>query len=122
MGSIFTNVFGAMIGVGILAWVLWAGVVTSAKERMERACAPVTWVGKIGVSFAMLADSSEKSAKVTSDWFEGANYGCQFTLWRVFYEDDWKKERARIAAEQAALEEAAKRQQTPKPKLEDKNK
>lgn len=115
MGTIFTNIFGFIIGVAMAAWLLWIAVVTSPKERMERTCAPVVWTGKIGVSMAMLADTSEKSAKSTADWFEGANYGCQYTLWRLFYEDEWKKETARQAAEQEAINEAAKRKATPKP-------
>lgn len=122
MGTIFTNIFGAIIGVSMMAWLLWLGIVTSPKERMERACAPVVWTGKIGVSMAMLADTSERAAKTTSEWFEGANYGCQFTLWRLFYEDDWKKESARLAEEQRKLEEAAKDQKTPTPKQSSKEK
>ncbi len=115
MGTIFTNIFGAIVGFAMMAWIGWIAVVTSAKERMERTCAPVVWTGKVGVSIAMLADTSEKAAKSTADWFDGANYGCQYTLWRLFYEDDWKKEGARQAAEQEAINEAARKRATPKP-------
>lgn len=115
MGAIFTNVFGALIGLAILGWVVSIAVVTSPHERLQKTCAPVTWTGKLGVSFAMLTADSETSARHVQNWFDGATYGCEYTVWRLFWEEDWKKEQARVAREEEALRESAKAHPTPKP-------
>lgn len=117
MAAIFTNVFGAIVGVAILAWTLWVGVTSSAQVRMERACAPVVWTGKMGVAFAMLGNSEERFVHSTKEWFEQANYGCQFTIWRVFWEDEWKEDQARRERERAEISRDAQAVPTPRPSV-----
>jgi hypothetical protein len=115
MGAVFTNIFGFLISIFIGMWVIAIFVVTSPKERLERACGPVGWTGKFGTSLAMLMDDSEKTVKSTQEFFDSATYGCQFTLWRVFYEEDWKKEQAALQRQEQELQEAASKKENAKP-------
>lgn len=115
MGTILTNVFGALVGVALMFYVGWVATVTSPHVRMERACSPVGWVGRVSESFVMLIDSSERSARSAGSWFDGASYGCQFILWRVFYEEDWKLEQAAQARQAAELQAEAQRRPGARP-------
>jgi hypothetical protein len=114
MGNLITNAFGAITGALIIVWVGMIMWVTSPKERLARACAPVIWVGKLGTSIAMVSGAPERSIHGVQVSFDNTYYGCQFSLWRVFYEEDWKLERAKAAQKQKELEEAANAQQPPK--------
>ena len=110
MGSIFTNIFGALVSLFIGVWFISIFLVTSPKDRMEKTCAPVTWVGSIATSMSMLFNVDDKTLAKTKEMFVQGNYGCTFTVWRLFYEDDWKAEQA-AAAKKKADEEDAKRKQ-----------
>lgn len=113
--SPFTNFLGFLISIFAALWVIPIFVTTSPQERMERACAPVTWTGKIGSSVAMLLDGSERTVNATQRSFAEAEYGCRFTLWRLVYEDDWKREQARAAQEREALEQRSRQQPDARP-------
>jgi hypothetical protein len=115
MGSIFTNAFGLLTSIALMAWVVWVAFTSSPMERLERTCAPATWMGKAGTSIAMLADDSERSVGPVRDAFVRMNYGCKFTLWRVFYEDDWKRAQAAESAEREALDARARQRPDHKP-------
>lgn len=111
MASLFTNAFGFLTSIFLMSWVIWIAFTSSPIERLERTCAPTTWIGKFSTSVAMLADDSERSVAPIRETFVRMNYGCKFTLWRVFYEDDWKRAQAAEQAEREALD--AKAQRTP---------
>jgi hypothetical protein len=107
MASLFTNAFGFLASLFLMAWVVWVAFTSSPAERLERSCAPTIWVGKLSTSVAMLADDSGGSVAPMRDWFERTNYGCKFTLWRVFYEEDWKRSQALEQAEKEATKARA---------------
>lgn len=109
MASLFTNAFGFLTSLFLMAWVVWVAFTSSPMERLERSCAPTIWVGKLSTSVAMLADDSGRSVAPMRDWFERTNYGCKFTLWRVFYEEDWKRAQAVEQAEKEAAEARVQR-------------
>jgi hypothetical protein len=115
MGTIFTNIFGFMVSILIGWWVIAIFVVTSPQERLERTCAPVAWTGKVATSMSMLFNVNEGGLNATAVAFDNATYGCKFTVWRLFYEEDFKKSQAERQKAQEEAEAAAKQQMDVKP-------
>lgn len=115
MGTIFTNIFGFLISIAMGMWVVGIFVVTNPQERMERTCAPVHWTGKVATSMSMLFNVSEGALTSTSNAFDNATYGCKFTVWRLFYEEDFKTEQAGKQRAEEEREAAAKEQKDVKP-------
>ncbi|MBK6616121.1 hypothetical protein [Ottowia sp.] len=116
MGTIFTNIFGALVSLFIGVWFISIFIVTSPKDRMEKTCAPVTWVGSVATSLSMLFNVDDKTLAKTKDMFVQGTYGCTFTVWRLFYEDDWKAEMAAAAKKKEEEDAAKKKQEDAKPK------
>jgi hypothetical protein len=109
------NVFGFIMGCLLLVGVGSIFISTSPRERLERACAPVGWMGKVATSVSMLTTTSEETPLATQRWFDSLNYSCQYTLWRQFYEESWKAEQARQQQEQDRLANEAQRHAAPAP-------
>lgn len=116
MGSIFTNIFGALVSLFIGIWFIGVFIVTSPQDRMEKTCAPVTWLGSIATSMSMLFNVDDKTLGKTKGMFVSGNYGCKFTVWRLFYEDEWKAEQAAAARRKAEEDAQARAQQDAKPR------
>jgi len=110
-----SNVIAFITGCALLWGLVSIFAPTSPRERLERACRPVTWAGKVATSVSMLSNVSEANSAATQRWFESLNYSCQYTLWRQFYEEAWRKEQVRLREEQERLDEEARRQATPPP-------
>lgn len=115
MGTIFTNIFGFLVSVLVAWWVIAIFVVTSPQARMERTCAPVEWTGKVATSMSMLFNVKEGALIATANAFDNATYGCKFTVWRLFYEEDFKKSQAEQQKAQEEAEAAARQQKDVKP-------
>jgi len=77
---------GTILIVHFLIWVLAA---STPQAKMQRGCQPVNWVGNVATSLAALT-SPEWGAK-TDRGFASADYGCRYTLWRFFYEDEYRQ-------------------------------
>lgn len=118
MGAVFTNIFGAIVSLFIGVWFIGIFIVTSPQDRMEKACAPVGWMGSVATSMSMLFNVDEKTLQGTKGFFVSGEYGCKFTVWRLFYEEDWKAEQAAEAKRKAEEEAAAARRPDAKPKKE----
>ena len=116
MGSIFTNIFGAIVSLFIGVWFIGIFIVTSPQDRMEKTCAPVEWLGSIATSMSMLFNVDEKTLGSTKAMFVSGTYGCKFTVWRLFYEQDWKAEQAAAAQKKAEEEAAAAKRPDAKPR------
>ncbi len=76
-----------ILGLSLLAFIVWIVMATSPLNRMEHACSPVGWVGNVSVSLVALAvpcyqDTVQKA-------FDKGEYGCQYTLWRLFYQKEY---------------------------------
>lgn len=78
---------GLLTFILFMFFVVWMVAPANPTERMERACAPVNWIGNVTVSITA-AVSAKNTAKVQS-LFDSGNYHCQYILWRLFYEKDW---------------------------------
>ena len=115
--------FTTLFGLALLMFLGWSLISDTPTQRMERACRPVNWMGNITVSLASLSEPSardankefqsrsgnppppppEKGTKPLSasvqDTFDGFNYGCQYALWRLFYEKEYLAEQERLAKE-----------------------
>lgn len=76
-----------IIGLSFLAFILWIILATSPSNRMEHACSPVGWVGNVSVSLVALAAPSYQND--VQKWFDKFEYGCQYTLWRLFYQKEY---------------------------------
>lgn len=75
-------------GLTILAFILWI-FLGAAPQRIERTCAPIGWMGNVTVSLAALVTPNYQ--KPVQKWFDKFTYGCQYTVWRLFYQDDYLK-------------------------------
>lgn len=75
----------AFMGFMIVAsFIVWVVIVTPRQERLERMCAPVRWLGNMLASIAFLG--SETAGNSVQRAFDSAFEGCQYTMWRLFYE------------------------------------
>ncbi len=105
--------FTTLFGLALLMFVGWVMISDTPSQRMDRACRPVVWAGNVTVSFASLAEPSAHEAnkefqaqagkppppppdtskkplgRRVQGMFDGFNYGCQYALWRLFYESEY---------------------------------
>lgn len=93
-----------MIGVGMkggilsalfIVFALWVAIGNGPGERIERSCKPVVWFGNLSVSVMQLIDP--KFQNPTQRTFDKFDYGCRFSLWRLFFEKEYLKELERKA-------------------------
>ena len=122
-----------LFGLALLMFIGWAMISDTPTQRMERACRPVSWMGNLTVSMASLTEPSAKQAshelqgqpgKVPSpsldkpikplsaqvqQTFDDFGYGCQYALWRLFYEKEYIEEQVRLAQEVQQREAEARR-------------
>lgn len=77
---------GTLVAVLVLfvAWVFLAG---APDERIDRACRPTVWVGKVFSSASMAADTDYSGG--ISSGFSNFDKGCQLTIWDYFYAQKW---------------------------------
>lgn len=77
---------GTILIVVFLFWVLSA---PAAMDKIERGCRPVDWFGSVVTSlFALTSDEWGGGSAMA---MANATYGCEYVVWRFFYEDDWEK-------------------------------
>ncbi len=99
-------------GLTILAFILWI-FLGAAPQRIERTCAPIGWMGNVTVSLAALVTPNYQ--KPVQRWFDKFTYGCQYTVWRLFYQDDYLKFVESQQTEEAKLKAAEAGGITPSP-------
>lgn len=85
-------------GILFLVFVGWIFLPGQPNDRIAHACRPIGWTGNVVVSVSSLVLPNNQ--QVVQRWFDKFEYGCQYTTWRLIYQDDYNKE-------QAALKEAA---------------
>lgn len=76
-----------LIGIPIVVFIFW--VFTAATPggedgRIQRACAPIQWVGNLTTSTTAL--STQKHTETAATWADKLDYGCQYLIWRLFYQ------------------------------------
>jgi hypothetical protein len=80
--------FSVLLGIGTLVYVGAILIESTPQSRLNVACGPVRWGGNILGSIAALSDSEKFTEKVASGTDE-LGYGCEFTLWRLVYGNDY---------------------------------
>lgn len=117
--------FTTLFGLALMMFVGWVMISDTPAQRMDRACRPVVWSGNVTVSLASLGEPSAHAAnrefqaqagkpppppadptkkplgQRVQATFDGFNYGCQYALWRLFYESEYLEYMAAME-EQAA--------------------
>lgn len=81
--------FSLIFFIAVMVWMGGIFVSTDPQVRMDRTCAPVEYMDKAGSGAMQLIDPGWGHA--THIFFENMQYGCRFVVWRVFYEEDWKR-------------------------------
>lgn len=76
-------------GLVFLSFVVWIFIAASPSSRINHFCKPVGWAGNVVTSLTSLVLPSQD--KVIQGWFESLEYGCQYTTWRLFYQEDYNK-------------------------------
>lgn len=80
---------GSFAGVLLIVFAVWVVMAANNAERIDRVCRPVTWLGNISVSLTSLV--SDGNADAVQGTFNRLNYGCRFTVWRLFFEKSYLK-------------------------------
>lgn len=78
-----------IIGLALLLFLGWVFVSSSGTERIQRFCAPVAWVGNVTVSATALA--SPDSQKSVGRSMNKVTYGCEYLVWRLFYQSSYNE-------------------------------
>lgn len=71
-----------------MAFLAWVFVSTDPHERLNRACQPVDWLGNIVISFEAFVYPEAQEG--TKRFFDRTEYMCEYSLWRLVYEKEWK--------------------------------
>lgn len=81
--------FSLIFFIVVMVWMGGIFVSTDPQVRMDRTCVPVEYMDKAGSGAMQLIDPGWGHA--THKFFQNMQYGCRFVVWRVFYEEDWKR-------------------------------
>lgn len=79
--------FWGLIFLGFVAWIFF--FTSNPSERIQRTCAPITWAGNVTVSLSALVVPSYQQG--TQRWFDKFGYGCEYTIWRLFYQKQYNE-------------------------------
>lgn len=91
------NKFGEIVFGLFLIWMAWIFIGGTGQQKLDRACRFNEWTGNLVTSLAELSFPS--TTKQVQYFWQRIDYGCEYTLWRLIYEDDYK---AAVAAQEAA--------------------
>lgn len=89
--------FWGLLFLGFVVWILAAA---APDKRIENFCRPVVWTGNVVTSMSALVLPQHQTR--VQGWFNNLDYGCQYTVWRLFYQDDYNKWKATQDAAKAA--------------------
>jgi hypothetical protein len=77
--------FAMLFFIVVMVWVGAILVTSNASKRIERACFPVGLMDRVVVATVQLLH--EPWAADAHHYMKSIEYGCQFTVWKTFYED-----------------------------------
>lgn len=103
------NVKELLIGLPVLVFVLWVFSAPIPQQRIDRGCQPINWVGNIATSTtALVTDSHTTTA---ARWSEKLTYSCQYTVWRLFYQDAYNQavKEGRVAPAAETVQDSSSR-------------
>lgn len=105
-------------GLVFLGFVFWIIAASTPAQRIENACRPIGWSGNVVTSLSALVLPNQQTKM--QGWFDKFEYGCRYTVWRLFYQEaynQWKASTApasqapaAVAPEQAASRPAQEKQ------------
>lgn len=84
--AITKDAFLIVPAVAFIGYVLLA---STPQARMEHTCKPVGWAGNIATSITALISPS--TAPKVQYGFDKLEYGCQYSLWRLLYQEEYNK-------------------------------
>ncbi|OCX68141.1 hypothetical protein A6M27_17035 [Acidithiobacillus thiooxidans] len=93
-------------GLLLLGFIVWVFLAPNPDVRIDRACAPVQWGGNVVTSLAALS-TPELELQVQTG-MNKMTYGCEYSIWRLFYQADYNKYLIAKAAAQAKAVGAAR--------------
>lgn len=93
-------------GILFLIFVGWIFVPGHPTTRIDHACRPIGWGGNIITSVSSLAMPAQQ--QTIQKWFDKFEYGCQYTVWRLIYQDQYNQEQADKKAKELAASKAKK--------------
>jgi len=76
------------LSMAFLLFVGWIFLATDPHERLDRGCRPVDWTGNLVLSLSAFVYPQGQTAVDAT--FKKIDYACQYTVWRLIYEEDWK--------------------------------
>lgn len=97
-------------GLVFMAFVVWVLIAGNPSARIENVCRPVGWTGNVTTSLSALV-LPDQQLKIQG-WFNKLEYGCRYTVWRLFYQDDynaWLQKQKDLALQKSANGEAEKK-------------
>lgn len=74
-------------GSAIVAFIAWVFLAPNPSVRISRVCRPISWASSGIVSLTALT-----APKYETDAQDGGNrvvYGCEYSIWRLFYQKDY---------------------------------
>ena len=80
------RIFDMLIFAGVLFFLGWIFLAATPEQRMDRACAPISWGGQLVEAGGELATSPHSGTVHTiREYTDKGVYGCQYIIWRAFY-------------------------------------
>ncbi len=81
------GVLSHLFGAAMVFFLVWMMLASAPSDRISRACMPVEWTGSIGVSLSALL--FPQGQEKTQSAFDSMQYGCEYSIWRLFYEEEF---------------------------------
>lgn len=75
----------SFFSVFFLVFLVWTMLGKSNEQRIERVCKPFGWTGNVSVSLFSLVGS--KAENRVHDTFDRVLYGCEYSVWRLVFEN-----------------------------------
>ena len=78
---------GGVFSILFMVFVAWVFIADGGEQRITRACKPIDWGG---VVFESITDLTfPEYSRNVDKWMDSAEFSCQYTVWRLFYEQEW---------------------------------
>lgn len=77
----------SIVTILMVMYIGWIFLASDSQVRIERVCHPVVWGGNVAVSVTSLTFNDSQDS--VQEAFNNLDYGCRFTVWRLFYEKEY---------------------------------
>jgi len=85
---------GGIVGLGLVVFLLWTLLAAKPELRIERVCRPIQWSQNVAESIIGL--TLPRLVTSVTESFGRVEYGCQYSVWRLFYEKKYIEEQRRM--------------------------